>query len=173
MSNIRESGGRKEMDLLWAAVFSLKLLTCFSTRDAPAIGNGTTNGNLRTTASAGFSIGDRSYVKASTDDLWDLSGETAVAAAKYRAYWLLLDSAGAATIAGGVDQASEALALADLPTLDGTKSVMGVFVAGPATDFTAALAAQGDIYDGLVDGVPVGVRTQTYRAPDIDQLAAF
>ena len=96
-----------------------------------------------------------------------------MAASKYRAYWLLLDSSGVASVAGGADQDSEALALADLPTLDGAKSVMGVFVAGPATDFTAALAAQGDIYDGLVDGIPVGVRKQVYRTPDIDQLVAF
>lgn len=154
--NVRKTGGRGELDSMWSVLASLTLLVGNSTYDQPGVGDGTTNGNLRTTASADFRVAGIQYTKAATDDLWDLSGETATGAAEYRAYWLLVDSAGAASFAASGEQASEALALEDLPALDGTKSVLGVFVAGPSTDFTSALAAQGGVYDAIPEGAHNG-----------------
>ncbi|MEL6346886.1 MAG: hypothetical protein AAFV53_27485 [Myxococcota bacterium] len=164
---IRRTGRRDEQDGVAKAISSLILLLAFSTLSAPAIGNGTTAGTLRTNTSADFRISNRQYTKASTDDLWDLSGETDTAAGTHRAYWLYLDAAGAASIAAGTDASSAALALQKLPDVDDTKSILGVYVAGPATDFNAAggLAAQGTIYDGIPDGAPCGVPGQTYSAP--------
>lgn len=171
---VRRGAGFHRHASLWQVVMSLNLLVGFGTYDDPGIGNGTTAGNLRTNASVDHRIGGVSFTKASTDDLWDLSGETDTAAAQYRAYWLLLDNAGAASFAASGVQSSVADALADLPALDGTKSVVGVYVAGPATDFDDAggLAAQGTIYDGIPDGAPLrGLRGKTYTAPKLLQIS--
>lgn len=158
---------RAELDLVHGMLVSLALLLNYSTLDDPGIANGTTAGTLKTTATAGFRIGTGSYSKAATDDLWDLSGETDTAAGEYRAYWLLLDSSGTASFAASGEQSSAALALADLPDLDGTKAVVGVFVADPACDFDDAggLAAQGTIYDGIPEGASLGGDlAETYTA---------
>lgn len=166
MPNVRKTGGRAELDQLWAARNSLMMLVALSVIGvAGAIGNGTTPGRLRTNASVDYNIGKNRYTKASTDNLWDLTAPPDLAAAQYQAHWLLLDSAGAASIGTGTVATSAALALAALPALDGTKAVIGVYVAGPSTDYDAALAAQGTIHDGIPAGVPCGVPGKTYTIP--------
>ena len=114
------------------------------------VGNGGTAGRLRTNSSVTYRIGGTLYVKASTDDLWNLSAETDTTGAQYRAYWLYLDSSGTAAVGAGTNAASAAAAIAALPTVASTKAVIGVFVAGLSTDFDAVggLAAQGTIYNG-------------------------
>jgi len=171
---IRKTGKRSELDELWARQNSLTMLAAFSTYDDPGIGNGTTAGNLRTTASVDFRVAGASATKASTDDLWNLSGETDTDASSYRAYWLYLDSAGAASVAAGADVGSATAALAALPDLTETKAVIGVFVADPSCDFDAAggLAAQGTIYDGIPAGAPCGVPRHSYTAPEMANLVA-
>jgi len=141
------------LDGLWKAHNRL-LMVQFSpsTAAGAAIADGSTNGTFQAvTASTAFRIAGAEYTKAATDDLWDLSGETAVAADRERAYWLYLDSAGAASFAANGD-APVGYGLADLPVPDPTKSVIGVFLAGPETDFTLALTAQGTVTDGIPDG---------------------
>lgn len=170
---VRKTGGRDELDQLWAARNSLMMLTCLSVLGlAAAIGNGTTAGRLRTNASVDFRIGAGRYTLASTDNAWNLSGQAATPAATYRAVWLLVDAAGATSIAAGTDQASVAAALRALPELDGTKAVAGVFVAGPATNFANALAAQGTIHNGIPDGVPCGVPRHVYTVPSVISLVS-
>lgn len=165
--DVRKTGGRNELDALWAQLTILTYFALFGTQDDAGIGNGTTAGNLRTTASADYKINGITYTKASTDDLWDLSAETDTAAATFRAYWLYLDSSGTASFAAGADKASEADAKLNLPALDTSKSVIGVFIAGAATDFDAVggLAAQGTIVDGIPAGVP--------GAPDAADIVAL
>ena len=121
-----------------------------TTAATAGITDGGTAGYLRTRAEYEFMIGGRVYTKAATDDLWNLSGETDTGAAEYKAFWLYLDSSGTATIGAGTAAASSALALAALPTETSTKCPVGVYVAGPSTDFdgVAGLAAQGTIIDG-------------------------
>ncbi len=128
--------------------------------DWPNVGNGGTNGRLRTNAPAAYRIAGALYNKASTDDLWNLSGETTLGGAEYKAYWLYLDSGGTASIAGGTVAASAAAAIAALPAVTSTKSVIGVYVAGPSTNFANALAAQGTIYNGWP-----GAYTMTAASP--------
>lgn len=92
-----------------------------------------------------FRVNGEHYIKAATDNLWDFTAETDTAALKYRAYWLYLDNAGAATFGtisspGTGDSTSAVLAKAALlaagePAAD--KAVVGVFVAGPSTDMSA------------------------------------
>lgn len=116
----------------------------------PNIGNGGTAGRLRTTATASYVVAGSHYSKSSTDDLWNLSAETNTTSGQYRAYYLYLDASGTATIGAGSNAASAAAAIAALPDVTATKSVIGTYVAGPSTDFDAAggLAAQGTIYNG-------------------------
>lgn len=115
------------------------------------LANGTTAGKLKTQVDIDFRINGSLYAKAATDDLWDLSAEVDTGAGVYRAYWLYLDSSGAASIAAGGDQASAAAAIGDLPALSDTKSVVGAFVASPSCDFNGAggLSGQGTIYNGF------------------------
>lgn len=119
-------------------------------KNSGAISNGGTAGRLRTTATAAFTVAGSLYSKASTDDLWNLSAETDTIADQYRAYYLYLDASGTATIGAGSNAASLAAAVAALPDVPATKSVIGTYVAGPETDFDDAggLAAQGTIYNG-------------------------
>lgn len=116
----------------------------------PNVGNGGTAGRLRTNATVSYSVAGSHYSKASTDDLWNLSAETNTTGAQYRAYYLYLDASGTASIGAGSNAATAAAAIAALPDVPATKSVLGTYVAGPSTDFDAAggLAAQGTIYNG-------------------------
>jgi len=159
---IRRTGKRAELDAIhcWLATFQIQAQ--FSAQTDPGIGDAGTAGYLRNTATTEFASGQFRYSKASTDDLWDLSGETDTTATQYRAYWLLLDSAGTASIAAGSNAQSAADTLRALPDLDGTKSVIGVYVADPSCDFDDAggLAAQGTVYDGLPDGANIMVLQQ-------------
>lgn len=150
---------RAELDFLHRLIQSLKLHLCNGTQITGAIGNGGTAGHLRTTASVNYKIGQFQYTKASTDDLWNLSAQTDTTAGQYRAYWLYLDASGMASIGAGSNASTAALALAALPVVTATKSVIGVFVAGPSTDFNGAggLAAQGTIYNGFPEGARLDV----------------
>lgn len=169
---VRKVGGREELDQLWQATASLIMLAAFSHGAATAIGNGTTAGRLRTNASVTGKIAGVDVTKASTDNLWDLSAEAATGAAAYRAYWLYINAAGAASVAAGADAASAAGALAALPAHDEAKCIVGVFVAGPSTNFANALAAQGTIHNGIPAGVPCGVPRKTYIVPARTNLVA-
>ena len=117
------------------------------------LADGSTAGFVATQNDIEFQIAGKIYRKAETDDLWDLSAEVDTIAAKYRAYRLYLDASGVATFAASTaDADSEALALAALPAETATKCPVGIFVAGPLTDFddVGGLGAQGTYYDGRV-----------------------
>jgi hypothetical protein len=169
---IRRLLGPKVFREVITQLLSLYYRLLFSHFGNPAIGNGTTAGRLRTTASATGRVAGMEVTKASTDDLWNLSGETATGAAVYRAYWLYLSAAGAASIAAGSDAASGPAALAALPSIDVAKSVWGVYVAGPSTNFANALAAQRTIYNGIPDGAALPGGVVLYSAPQIITVTA-
>lgn len=124
------------------------------------IADGTTDGKLKTAVDVDTRIWGQLRTKAATDDLWDLTTKIDTIAAKYRAYWLYLDSNGAASVvtadeSGASDAASEAAAIAALPAWDTTKCVVGCYVAGPLTDFNgvAGLTAQGTVINGWPSAV--------------------
>lgn len=112
------------------------------------IGNGTTNGRLRSNADVEYCIAGTVYRKTSTDDLWNLSAQSSLSSGQYKAFWLYLDSSGTASIGAGTVATSSALAIAALPAVTSTKAVIGVYVAGPSTNFANALATQGTLIDG-------------------------
>lgn len=170
--NQRKTGEREELNELWRRFNSLMMQTCFSTFSSPAIGNGGTAGRLRTNATTAYNIGRVAYSKASTDDLWNLSAETNTTSVQYRAYWLYLDNSGTASIDAGSNATSAANALKALPALTETKSIIGVYVAGPSTDFDAVggLAAQGTVYNGIPAGAPCGTGSLYYKAPELVTL---
>ena len=113
-----------------------------------SIGNGTTAGRLRTNAAVTYCIGGALYTKASTDDLWNLSGQTATTGAQFRAILLCLDASGTASIEAADNAATLNAAVAALGSVTATKAVIGVYVAGLSTNFANALASQGTIYNG-------------------------
>lgn len=172
---VRKTGQRAEYDAQWQLIASLSLLVGFGTFvAAQAIGNGTTAGRLRTNASYTGRIAGLEVTKASTDNLWNLAAETNTTSTQFRAYWLYLDASGTASFARGANASSAALALAALPAHDETKTIAGVYVAGVSTDFDAVggLAAQGTIYNGIPEGVPIGVPRKTYIKPPVVALIA-
>lgn len=158
MASIRFITGPAQLRAIWQRLLSLSLRADFSlTTVSPAIANGTTAGKLKTTAAViGRIAGVPIASKGATDDLWDLTGQTTLDASTYKAFWLLIAANGTASIAAGTGATTAALALAALPQLDNTKCVFGVYVAGPSTNFSSALGAQGTIYNGIPDGVNVG-----------------
>jgi hypothetical protein len=149
--NVRKTARRSELDVYAAQINALKLSLCHATRTNGAIADGTTDGRLQLITAVSFAVDGALKSKAATDDLWNLAAQTDTADDEYLAYWLYLDASGTATIAAGTAAATEALAIAALPEVTLTKSVIGVYVAGPETDFNGAagLAAQGTIYDGI------------------------
>lgn len=153
--NVRTTGGPDHLDALANYLRGLAYRSLASCSADPGIGDGTTAGHLRTNAAVVPAVdGVPNATLASTDDLWDLSAEVDTAAATFRAYWLYVDGANAATFVAGSDSSSEVNALRSLPALDATKSIVGVYVAGAATDFNDAggLDAQGSIFDRVPDG---------------------
>jgi hypothetical protein len=150
---VRESQDKDEFRALTAAINALHARSSFSARTSGVLANATTAGKIKTTVACVFALAGALYSKAITDNLWDLTGQTATASGKYRAYHLYLDASGAASISAAptADASTAAGALALLPAIPDTKSVVGVFVAGPSTDFTAAPSSQGTLYNGLPD----------------------
>ena len=171
---VRKTGGRSEINALWQLAAYTAVLSHFSTPLSGAIGNGTTAGNLRTTAITEPHVaGLRNADLASSDDFWDLSGETDTTATEFRAYWLYVDNANSASFVAGAASPNELQALGALPAHDETKSILGVFVAGVSTDFDDAggLAAQGTIFDQPAPGANVG-GVGGYTAPQIVSTVA-
>ena len=146
--SIRRTGG---IDMIESLIYSLQA-ALNRVLGYATIANGTTAGKLKTTTDAAFGIGSRVFLKAATDDLWTLSGIATMSSGQYRAVTLYIDSAGTATIDSGTVSTTAALALSLAPVIPPTKSIFGVFVAGPSTNFGSALTSQGTLYHGIPDG---------------------
>lgn len=152
MVRVRKTGGHGQSQLTTLWQHLNHLANCVY--GLPAISNGSAAGHLRTKAATPFKVDGKQRSKASTDNLWNLSGETALEAGQHRAYWLYVDAEGTASIASGNVAATAAAAIAALPVRSLTKAVFGVYMAGPLTDFAAPLAAQGSIHDDVPAGAP-------------------
>lgn len=146
----RMTGKRDELDRIIAALNALRIPQAVT---AAGIEDGTTDGKLKTTGCSYRTAQGALEALASTDDLWDLSGETDTGEDEYRAYWLYEDGsveAGADVEAATFDDGSSGAAAA-LPAPDPDRVVIGVYVAGPETDFddAAGLQAQGFAMTGI------------------------
>ncbi len=146
----RKTGGRSEFDRLWSLANAAVQAANIGPLGSAALANGGTAGNLATVAAIDYKIDGQLYTRAIVDDHWDLSAEADTIAAEFRAYWLYIDTSGAASFVAGANAASEALAIAALPTASLALCPVGVYVAGALTDFDDAggLAAQGTIING-------------------------
>jgi len=145
------AAGRAEVVKLVADVDAMLARLNAGALSSGALADGTTAGCIKTVADVAYRIAGRLYAKAATDDLWNLSAQVDTDATHYRAYWLYLDTSGNPSVAAGADtETSEALAIAALPALDAAKAVVGVYVAGPSTDFNgvAGLDSYGTYYNG-------------------------
>lgn len=161
MLTIRKTGRQDQQTQTLRVVASLMLFVGFVPTATATIGDGTTAGNLRTNAAVTPKIGGVDQASLiSTDDLWDLSAEVDTIAATRRAYFLYSDG----TFDAGVDTiGTDVEALQQLPAFDEAKSIVGVYVAGPATDFDDAggLAAQGTISNQVPAGAFIGIPNTT------------
>ncbi len=106
------------------------------------------NGKIQTKGDAEFRIGGRRYRKAATVDLFDLSALGTTGVGVYKAVYLYLSTAGAASVVAGTGAASSAAAIAALPAVDVTKAPIGVYVMNPSGNFANALDAQGTYLEG-------------------------
>jgi hypothetical protein len=119
---------------------------------------GTTTTKVRSNASITYRSSGELKAKASTDDLWTLTG-AALAIGYSRLYLLLLDAAGTATVLASDDVLTANVANARFPSLvaDGTAIVGWVSIAnasaGVFTPGATALNAAG-ITTTYFDGVP-------------------
>ena len=166
--NVRKTGGRTELDVYANCIRGLMYRLLHSIEKDAAILDGTTAGKLKTTVAVIPQIdGYANASLAGTDDFWDLSAETDTIAAQYRAYWLYVDGSNVASFVAGSNSDTEVDALRALPVLDASKAIIGVFVAGPATDFSLALIGQGTIFDRVPDGA-----SKVEIDSDIIQVAA-
>lgn len=129
-------------------------------------GIGTTTSKVRSTATILYTINGEFKSKASTDDLWTLTGAV-IPAGQKRTYLLLLDTAGTATVA-----ASDTVLVAGtvtLPAWPAGKAVVGSVTVsngsgGNFTPGTTALNA-ASITTTYYDGVPAAMLP---AAPDED-----
>lgn len=130
----------------------------------PGLADGTTNGKAQNANAVDYRNDGQLYTEGATDDNWDFTGETDVAANKYAAYALLLDG-GAASIVkhGSTDKDSAQAALDELEELLYTstyegKCVVGFFVTdGTAKDWDGeALSTGGTFYDGWPESLRLG-----------------
>lgn len=152
--SIRRTGGVDQLDAI------MGLLQAFANAclEYANIANGTTAGKLKTQATVAYRVDSQIYSKANTDDLWTLSAIATMSANQYRAVTLYLDSSGTASIDSGTvvtntdATAGKLAALAACPAIPATKTIVGVFVAGPSTNFANALTSQGTLYHGIPTG---------------------
>jgi len=94
------------------------------TTAAAAISIGSDTAKVRTNGTCPFMVDGVFFSKASTDDLWTLSG-TASAASQTAIFLLYLTGAGAASIAQVGPYATEALCIENLPALPDGKALIG------------------------------------------------
>lgn len=155
----RKTSGRTEMDTYASTLNYLVIVAAWAVLETPSIGDGTTNGFARTTAAVDYKNQGLRLNKASTDDFWDLTGEPAVSAGKFRAYWLMIDNVAAGAIIAGPERDTQLEALQALPVPDVAvilQSVAGTYVANPGTDFTAPLSGAGVFTNGVLNSQLLG-----------------
>ncbi len=142
-------------DLALSKANAIMGLLAFGAQTSPVLANGTTDGKIKTSVGMSYRIALDLFYKAATDNLWDLSAEVDTIAAEYRAYALELDSSGTASFVASSTEASAAAAFAALAAVGATKSRVGIYIAGPSTDFNgvAHLLAQGTYYNGVPQAV--------------------
>lgn len=125
---------------------------------------GTTVQKVKTAAAVVMNIGGRAITKAATDDFWTLSG-TALAINQVCAFFLFIDSAGAASIqqsaiANASTNASYSPGAFEWPETTATKACVGaVLVKSGAAIFTPGTTSLAGVatYINVCDdyGVPI------------------
>lgn len=133
---------------------NLILLTVNGLVETATVAIGTTASKVKTTATALYKIDGVPYSLAATDDFWTLSGTT-VAISSWQKYLLLVDSAGAASVAQGVQSTVSAAAVVLPPPPQG-KAILGVLTvatsgAGTFIPGTTLLSA-AQVTDTYADG---------------------
>lgn len=157
---------KDEYNTLRASVEALRSAALNRVLSDGGAGIGTTTSKVRSNATITFTVDGEFKSKASTDDLWTLTGAV-IPAGQKRSYLLLLDSAGVATVS-----ASDTVLVAatvTLPAWPASKAVVGMVTVsngsgGNFTPGTTALNA-ASITTTYFDGVPAAMLP---AAPDED-----
>lgn len=125
------------------------------------IATGTTTSKIKTVNSVSFSVDGKLFTKAGTDDFWTLTGGV-LAVSSFRVYVLLVDAAGAATVASSSDSLVSAAKciLPDLFTTVEGKAIFGytTIATNASTTFTpgTTLLGAAGITTAHFNGVPTG-----------------
>lgn len=131
------------------------------------LADGSSNKKIKTTADITYRIDGQLYLEAATDDEWSVASQPKPT--HFVAYWLYLDSSGAATIsAPGTDSASVAAAILALPAITADRAIVGVYVSSDSEDFAAAAACAGTYYTGIPEAywsAKMAASTITATAP--------
>lgn len=127
-----QTGSQAARDEVRTLANAHALITANACLTSAAVATATTTSQVKTTASMTYRI-DGAFVTAlaATDNFWTLAGVT-VPAASFQKYYLLVDSAGAASIAQGVPASTAAGVV--LPFPPQSKCIAGVLTV--ATDAT-------------------------------------
>lgn len=104
---------------------------------------GTTSGKVKTTTETQYLLANSGYQKATTDDLWDLTGIT-TASGKAAKVLLQLDSSGTATVKKGTEAATQAAAT--FPAPDASVTVVGWVQLGAS--YAGGALTQAMLFDG-------------------------
>lgn len=121
------------------------------------VGIATTKSKVRSNATIAYTVNGEFFSKASTDDLWTLTGGNLADGYK-RTYLLLLDSAGAASVSASNDVL--AAGTVTLPAFPASKAVVGsvtVATSGAAFVPGTTLLDAATVTDTYFDGVPAAM----------------
>ncbi len=121
------------------------------------VGIATTASKVRSSATIVYTVDGEFKSKASTDDLWTLTGSNLADGYK-RVYLLLLDAAGAASVAASNDVL--VAGTNTLPAFPASKAVVGsvlVATAGAAFVPGTTLLSAGTVTDTYFDGLPAAM----------------
>ncbi|HEU4395952.1 MAG TPA: hypothetical protein VFS92_10330 [Planctomycetota bacterium] len=151
----RDNQGLQQNALLvWLVKVLNRMNNCLVAKGEAVFEDGAAAGKIKITTNAEalplqFKVNGECYEKAAADPVWDLSGQTDTPALEYAAFWLYLNAAGTGSIERASANAASAVLAKAVLLADGEpeadKAVVGVFVAGPETDFSmdAIVAVMG------------------------------
>lgn len=142
----RDNQGTQQNALLvWVIKVLNSLQNCLVAKGEAVFEDGAAAGKIKITTNAEalplqFKVNGENYEKAAADPVWDLSGQTDTPALQYAAFWLYLNASGTGSFERASANAASAAAAKAVLLADGEpeadKAVVGVFVAGPSTDFS-------------------------------------
>ena len=130
---------------------------------APGCATATVTSQVKTTASAQYTVGGRIFTKAATDNFWTLSGTT-VAVSSWQKYLLCVDDAGVASVVEGTQSTVSAAGV----TWGNVSAAAKAFPQNPWAPLITVLSASRCIFGVLT----VATNASTQFVPGTTLLGA-